>query len=119
MPDDILNKRMTFGEWETLLNLRAKLVSDNTEVDRRPWRCTGACGQLMYGQEWIDGKLYPSSENTPAGMFISKDIPHVCHVCWEMYHVLENSPTSYWMGITEARQKKYKKLLPGSDYLST
>jgi hypothetical protein len=36
-----------------------------------------------------------------------------------MYHVLENSPTSYWQGITDARKKKYGKLLPGGDYLST
>ena len=119
MPDDLLNKRMTFAEWEVLLNLRAKLVPDTTEVDRRPWRCTGTCGQLMYGQEWIDGRLYPSPDNTPSGMFISKEIPHVCHVCWEMYHVLENSPTGYWQGLSAGDQKRTKRNGPGSNYLTT
>lgn len=110
---------MTFDEWAELLDLREKLVSSETAGDRRPWRCTGPCGQLMYGVEWINGKSYPSPVNTPSGMFISKDIPHVCHVCWEMYHAMENSPTGYWQGLSAGNNKRTKGLKPGDNYLAT
>jgi hypothetical protein len=109
---------MTFEEWYDLLSLREKLVPDTREVERTPWRCTG-CGQLMYGVEWADGKRYPSPENTPAGLFISKQLPHVCHVCWEMYHVIELSPSGYWQGIIAGETKKKKQLGSGGDYLFT
>jgi hypothetical protein len=110
---------MTFEEWAEILELREKLVPATTAVDRIPWRCTGPCGQLMYGLEWIDGKLYPSPDNTPSGMFISKDIPHVCHVCWELYHALDNSPTGYWQGLSAGDQRKIDRLGSGGSYLST
>ena len=116
---DIINKRMNFEEWADLLFLRERLVSNSTEVDRQPWRCTGACGQLMYGQEWIDGKLYPSSENTPVGMFYSKEFSHICHVCWQMLHALEQSPTGYWQGLSAGDTKRSKGLRPGDNYLTT
>jgi len=109
---------MTFEEWAEVLELRAKLVTSNPEGERDPWRCS-ACGQLMYGIEWVDGKAYPTPENTPAGLFISKDIPRVCHVCWEMYHACEKSPTGYWQGLAAGGQKKIKGLKPGDNYLAT
>jgi len=118
MPD-FLNKKMTFEEWADLLDLREKLVPACTEVDRLPWRCTGACGQLMYGQEWVDGKLYPSPENTPSGMFYSKEFPRVCHVCWQLVHVLEESPTGYWQGLSARDINRSKGLKPGDNYLAT
>jgi hypothetical protein len=119
MPDDLLNKRMTFNEWSDLLMLREAGVSDATEVDRTPWRCTGPCGQLMYGVDRIDGKNYPSPENTPAGLFISRDIPHVCHVCWELWHVVEKSPANYWANLSISDNKRKRGLEPGGNYLFT
>lgn len=116
---DYTNKRMTFEEWAGLLELRERLVPDNTEVDRLPWRCTGVCGQLMYGREWIDGKLYPSPENTPVGMFYSKEYPRVCHVCWQMLHTLEQSTTGYWQGLSAGDSKRPRGLRPGDNYLAT
>lgn len=109
---------MTFEEWAKVLELRAKLVPDITEVDRGPWRCS-ACEQLMYGIEWTDGKAYPTPENTPAGLFISKDIVRVCHVCWEMYHALEQSHSGYWHGLSTSDKKNVDKLSSGGNYLMT
>jgi hypothetical protein len=114
-----LSKPMTFEEWADILELRAKLVPDTAEGDRNPWRCVGPCDQLMYGVEWVDGKLYPTPENTPSGLFISKDILRVCHVCWELYHAVERSPTGYWQGLSAGDKKKYDGLHPGGNYLTT
>jgi len=112
---------MTFEEWSDLLELRAMLTSGYSEVEnnRAPWRCCGPCGQLMYGIEWEGDKFYPVPYDTPAGLFISKDIVRVCHVCWEMYHACEKSPTGYWQGLAAGDQKKIKGLKPGDNYLTT
>jgi hypothetical protein len=111
---------MTFEEWADLLELREKLAGDQiAKPANKPWRCVGPCGQLMYGIEWINGKPYPSPAQTPAGLFISKDIPHVCHVCWEIHHSLENSPTGYWQSLSVNDKKKYDGLRPGDNYLAT
>lgn len=110
---------MTFEEWAEVLDLRAKLVPDIAEGDREPWRCTGPCGQLMYGLEWIDDKLYPSPNNTPAGLFISKAIPRVCNVCWELYQAVDKSPTGYWQNLSVMDVKKNDRLGPGGNYLAT
>lgn len=109
---------MTFEEWAEVLELRAKLVPSNAEGDRDPWRCSG-CGQLMYGVEWVDGKQYPTPEYTPAGLFISKDVVRVCHVCWEMYHACEQSATGYWQGLSASDKKTIDRNSPGSNYLAT
>lgn len=109
---------MTFDEWAEVLELRAKLVPSNAEGERDPWRCS-ACEQLMYGIEWIDDKPYPTPENTPSGLFISKDIVRVCHVCWEMYHACEKSPAGYWQGLAAGDEKRIKNLKPGDNYLAT
>ena len=112
------NKRMTFEEWAEVLDLREKLVPSTVEVERKPWRCTG-CDQLMYGVEWADDRQYPSPLNTPAGLFISKEQPHVCHVCWEMYHALEQSSSGYWQGLGASDRKNIAGLRPGDNYLTT
>lgn len=101
-----------------MLDLREKLVPGDTAVERHPWRCCG-CQQLMYGVEWIGGRQYPTPENTPAGMFHSKQFPRVCHVCWEMLHALANSPTGYWEGIDASATKKRSQLGSGGNYLAT
>ncbi len=111
--------RMTFEEWADLLELRAKFAVATKEGDRVPWRCVGPCGQLMYGIEWIDDKSYPTPDNTPAGLFISKEIPHVCHVCWEMYHAVEKSPTGYWQGLSAGDKKIIDRNRGGGNYLAT
>jgi len=108
---------MTFEEWSDLLYLREKLVPETREAAQGPWRCTGPCGQLMYGIDRVDSHNYPSPFGTPAGMFISKECPHVCHVCWEMFHVLTDSP--YWHNMSVLDKKKVDKLGSGGAYLST
>jgi hypothetical protein len=117
MPD-YYNKKMTFEEWADILDLRAKLVPATIEGDRKPWRCDGPCGQLMYGIEWVDGKSYPTPDTTPSGFCISKEYPHVCHVCWEMYHAIELSPSGYWQGLPDTK-RKIDGLRPGGNYLAT
>ena len=109
---------MTFEEWADLLDLRERLVPNTTEVDRLPWRCTGTCGQLMYGLERINGKLYPSPENTPVGMFYSKEYSRICHVCWQLLHTLDDSPTGYWQGLAAGDRKRVDRNSPGGNYLS-
>lgn len=114
----MLEDKMSFEQWSDLLFMRAKLMPETTSGERAPWRCTG-CGQLMYGLEWEDGKSFPSPYDTPAGLFISKEYPHVCHVCWEMYHAIELSPSGYWQRLDAANVKTKKQLGSGGDYLFT
>ena len=109
---------MTFDEWAEVLDIRARLLPETENGPRPPWRCS-ACNKLMYGIEWIAGKSYPTPEFCPAGLFISKDIPRVCHVCWEMYHALEQSSSGYWQGLGASDRKNIAGLRPGDNYLTT
>ena len=79
------------------------------------WRCSGPCGQLMYNTEIVDGKVYPT-DTAPAGFFLSKEYPRVCHVCWDMFTVLDKS--DYWKEVQEKDKQKRNKLGRGGNYLA-
>jgi hypothetical protein len=111
---------MTFQEWADKVFAQAETMQEvDNKVAVKPWRCDGPCGQLMYGIERVKGKNYPTPEHTPTGLFISKDYPHVCHVCWEMYHVVELSSSGYWQRLDATDTKRKKQLGSGGDYLFT
>jgi len=111
---------MTFEEWSDAVFARAETLPEtDNKVAVKPWRCDGPCGQLMYGIDRVDGQNYPSPTNTPSGLCISEEYPHVCHACWEMYHAIELSPSGYWQGLDATDTKAKKRLGSGGSYLST
>jgi len=85
------------------------------------WRCTGACGRLMYNVEWFHDengnlKSYPVA-GAPEPLFISVAQPRVCRVCWEMFMVLNRE--LYWKKLDQEEKNELKsrnKLRPGNDY---
>jgi hypothetical protein len=111
---------MTFSEWADKLELIAGEYPEIEEaIATSPWRCSGACGRLMYGLE-RDKKLgwnYPSPDNQPIGSFISKEYPRVCHICWELFHVVYDCDTSYWRNIQTSSKANVEKQKPGGAYL--
>ena len=82
-----------------------------------PWRCI-PCGQLIYNVEYVDGRPVPT-EGAPMPLYIGKEFPMVCKVCWDMYHVLELSDSGYWKKAQEEDVKKQKKLGRGGNYLNS
>jgi hypothetical protein len=107
---------ITFQEWADKLDLIAGTLP---EIEKKlavsPWYCDG-CGQLMYGILHIRGHNYPSPFGTPAGMFISKEYPHVCQLCWGMFHAVNDTPSGYWHALAASDTKKHKRLGRGGDY---
>ena len=108
---------MTFQEWADKLEL---VAGEYPEIENAiaisPWRCHGACGQLMYGVDRESGWNYPEA-NTPVGSFISKAYPRVCHICWELFHVVADCDTSYWRNLTIEKKAVHEKHSPGGAYL--
>ena len=108
---------MTFDDWAESLNLRANTFEYFPPAPdvRKAWRCTGPCGQLMYGLVRLKNWNYPSAI-VPAGFYLSEDYPRVCNVCWEMYSSI--SERSYWVAARATDKKKYHKLKNEGDYLA-
>jgi hypothetical protein len=109
---------MIFDEWADRLDLRAAAFEQFPPADaKKPWRCDGPCGQLMYGQERKNGWNYPTPEGLPVGYFLSEEYPRVCDVCWNLYSVLKDR--SHWTALSANDNKARKRLSTGGNYLST
>lgn len=111
---------MTFDEWADRLDLRATTFENFPPAPdaREAWRCDGPCGQLMYGIAREKNWNYPAASDTPTGLSISKEFPHVCHVCWELYHNEQFDERPYWQIIAHKEKKKFEQLKREGDFLA-
>jgi hypothetical protein len=69
-----------------------KLTPPNEK--KEPWRCCG-CKRLMYN---LDANKYPAP-GAPYPVFLNKQYPEVCNVCYEMYMTVHRAG-KYWNEIT-------------------
>ena len=120
---------MTFDEWAELLDLKGDTFSGFPPKPgiKGAWRCTGPCGQLMYGLELHKNWYYPTIKNLPVGNYISKEFPLVCQLCHNLYYYYIGHPDdkvqdriqAYWDAIRSADNKRYQRLKREGDFFAS